>query len=115
MKALARFDTPEDAYLFRAFLESRGIAATVLDEHLIQLFWYYSNALGGVRVVLNDAADLAAALEAHQEYSRALRAKPVLVSEVRAWPLVLLLSWLMGGPMLIFGRRRVTPDVQPID
>ena len=109
MKTLARFDTPEDAYLFRAYLDSRGISATVLDEHVIQLFWYYSNALGGVRVVLNDDADLAEALEAYQEYVRALNVQPSLVTEVRAWPLVLLLSWVVGGPLLVFGRRRVNP------
>jgi hypothetical protein len=39
MRTIATFDTPENAYLFRTFLESWGISATVLDEHLIQWFW----------------------------------------------------------------------------
>ena len=109
MNTIARFDTPEDAYLFRAFLDSRGISTAVLDEHVIQLFWYYSQAIGGVRVVLNDDADLAQALEAYQEYVQALNMQPSLVTEVRAWPLVLLLSWVVGGPLLVFGRRKVSP------
>lgn len=109
MQTIARFDTAEDAYLFRAFLDSRGISAAVLDEHVIQLFWYYSQALGGVRVVLNDDADVAQAIEAYHEYAQALNVQPSLVTEVRVWPLVLLLSWLVGGPFLVFGRRHIRP------
>jgi hypothetical protein len=29
MKTIARFDAPEDAYLFRAFLDSRGVDSSV--------------------------------------------------------------------------------------
>ena len=115
MQTIARFETPEDAYLFRAFLDSRGISAAVLDEHVIQLFWYYSQAIGGVRVVLNDDADLAPAVEAYQEYIQALNVQPSLVTEVRAWPLVLILSWIFGGPMPVFGRRAVRPSADPSD
>jgi hypothetical protein len=33
MTTIASFPTPEDAHLFRAFLESRGIEGVLLDEH----------------------------------------------------------------------------------
>jgi hypothetical protein len=104
MQTLARFDAPEDAYLFRAFLESRGIEATVLDEHVAQLFWHYRNAVGGVRVVTGDDEDAATLEEATLEYFRTLRAGPAPEAKVRCWPLVLLLSWVVGMPLVLFGR-----------
>ncbi|HEY8991281.1 MAG TPA: hypothetical protein VIM46_04850 [Luteolibacter sp.] len=105
MQTLARFDAPEDAYLFRAFLESRGIAATVLDEYVAQLFWHYRNAVGGVRVVAGDDEDAAALEAATLEYFRTLRAGPEPEVNVRCWPLVLLLSWAVGMPLVLFGRK----------
>ncbi len=60
-------------------------------------------------MVLNDDADLPQALEAYQEYVQALNMQASLVTEVRAWPLVLVLSWVVGGPLLVFGRREVSP------
>jgi hypothetical protein len=105
MKTIARFDAPEDAYLFRAFLDSRGVDSTVLDENMAQMFWYYRTATGGVRVVIHDEDDLPAAEEARREYFEAINAKPSVTSEVRWWPVVLLLSWVVGGPLLLFGRR----------
>ena len=54
MKTIARFSTPEEAHLFRMRLEAAGIPAFVQDEHVIQLDWLYSNAIGGVRVQIAD-------------------------------------------------------------
>jgi hypothetical protein len=103
MTTIATFTSPEDAHLFRMFLESRGIEGFVLDEYFVQLFWCYSNAIGGVRVVV-DESDAEAAGKAHDEYMSALRAGPYPLRPVRAWPLVLVLSMLVGGPFLLFGR-----------
>lgn len=107
MKTIAWFDAPEDAYLFRAFLDARGVNATVLDENVAQLFWHYRAATGGVRVVIHDEDDLSAAEEARREYFATINAKPSVTSEVRWWPVVLLLSWVVGGPLLLFGRRAI--------
>ena len=106
MNTIARFQVPEEAHLFRAFLEVQGIAAHVWDEHFIQVAWYYSDAIGGVRVV-TAGDDCEQALEAYQDYARALREPPVRATVARAWPLVLVLSFFVGAPMLIFGRRAV--------
>jgi len=106
MNTIARFQVPEEAHLFRAFLEAQGIAAHVWDEHFVQVAWYYSDAIGGVRVV-TDGGDFEPALESYQEYARALREPPVLVTVARGWLLVLVLSFFVGAPMLIFGRRAV--------
>ena len=42
--------TPLDAHLARVRLEGDGIRAFIQDEYLILLDWYYSNAIGGVKV-----------------------------------------------------------------
>ena len=62
MKTIATFSKPEEAHLFRTRLEAAGIPAFVQDEHLIQMDWLYSNAIGGVRVQIADE-DLDAARE----------------------------------------------------
>lgn len=107
METFARFDSPEDAYLFRSFMASRGIGVSILDEHVPQWFWLYRNACGGTRVVLDDESEKEEAETVAKQYFAALRSDPTPVSQVRAWPLVLLLSLVMGLPMLIFGRRPV--------
>ena len=58
MKTIATFSKPEEAHLFRTRLEAAGIP----DEHLIQMDWLYSNAIGGVRVQIADK-DVEAARE----------------------------------------------------
>jgi hypothetical protein len=62
VKTIATFSKPEEAHLFRMRLGAAGIPAFVQDEHLVQMDWLYSNAIGGVRVQIADA-DLAAARE----------------------------------------------------
>lgn len=105
MITVARFQTPEEAHLFRSFLESREIPAHIFDEHVVQLFWHYSNAIGGVRVVVSAEHTEAAAL-ALTEYRDAIRSGPCVIPAARAWPVVLLLGILLGGPAMIFGRSR---------
>ena len=104
MKTIARFQVPEDAYLLRGYLQSRGIGAHVFDEHVVQLFWHYSNAIGGVRVVVGEE-DEAEATALCREYMQALKAEPVLVSYVKPWPLILMMALLIGPPALVFGKR----------
>ena len=103
MTTIATFPTPEDAHLFRAFLESRGIAGFLLNEYVTQLFWIYSNATGGVRFEVADE-DAEEATSIYHEYMEALRSGPYPETTVRAWPLVALISLLAGVPLLLFGR-----------
>ncbi len=103
MTTIATFTVPEEAHLFRTFLESRGIEGFVFDENMVQLFWHYSNAIGGVRVAVDDD-DVEEAATAYQEYMSALRTGPYPEAPVRVWPAVALLSLLVGVPLLLFGR-----------
>ena len=54
MITVATFSKPEEAHLFRMRLEAAGIPAFVQDEHIVQMDWFYSNAIGGVRVQIAD-------------------------------------------------------------
>lgn len=109
METVASFNRGEDAHLFRSFLASQGIEAYVFDEYVPQLFWHYTQAIGGVRVAVTDE-DLEAAKEFHAEYQAALRNGPPVIEEVRAWPIVLLVSIAMGLPMILFGRKVFSRD-----
>jgi len=109
MRTLARFDAPEDAYLLHSFLGSRGIDSAVLDEHVAQLFWHYRQATGGVRVVIGDNEDWSRAEEVCREYLGNRSQGAAVVPPARCWPIVLLLSWVIGGPLLLFGRKNRQP------
>jgi len=106
MKTIARFEVPEEAHLFSAFLESSGISSYVWDENFVQWCWYYSNAVGGVRVVV-DEPDFERSTKEYEDYTKAIVAEPRSVSVARSWPLVLVLSFFAGAPMLVFGRRHL--------
>jgi hypothetical protein len=109
MTTIATFPTPEDAHLFRLFLESRGIVGFLQGEYISQLFWIYNNATGGVRMeVADEDAEEAAAL--YHEYMASLRSGPYPETTVRGWPLVVMVSLLVGVPFLLFGRRRSGPE-----
>ena len=106
MKTIARFQVPEEAHLFRSYLESYEIPAFVFDEHLVQMAWHYSNAIGGVRVVVPDDYSEDGA-SCFIEYSKAIRQSSSRETEVRAWLLTLLISFLFGVPTLVFGRKEI--------
>jgi hypothetical protein len=112
MTTIATFPSPEEAHLFRSYLLAQEIEAFVMDENFAQLFWYYCNAIGGVRVCVDDS-DAEDAYEAYQIYSEALRTGPYPVTPVRAWPMVVLISLLVGYPMIIFGRRSPRSNQDP--
>lgn len=50
--AVASFSYPYEAQIAKSNLESAGIPAYVADENTINMQWLYSNALGGVRVMV---------------------------------------------------------------
>jgi hypothetical protein len=105
MITIATFPSPEEAHMFRGFLGSREIEAFVLDENICQIYWLYTNAVGGVRVQVNDEDEEAAGALYH-EYMESLRSGPYPVAPVRAWPLVVLATFLVGVPLMLFGRRK---------
>ncbi len=109
MVTIAKFFKSEDAYLFRSFLESRGVGAYVLDEHLSQWLWHYTQAFGGIRVDVADD-DAEQAEELFVEYNESMKSAPFVEPPVRAWPLVALVSLLFGFPVMLLGRKSKAND-----
>lgn len=62
MITVATFQSVDEAHLARMRLEGSGIDAVVADENMVQTFWFYSNAIGGVRMQVREE-DHAAAIE----------------------------------------------------
>jgi len=48
----AAFTSVHEAHLARSVLEAAGIEAAIADEHLVSMTWTYSNAVGGVKVLV---------------------------------------------------------------
>lgn len=49
------FTLPQDAYLPKTFLESEGIESILKDEHIVQVYNFYSNAVGGVKLQVKES------------------------------------------------------------
>jgi len=66
---IAAFSFPHEAHMAKASLEAANIPALIADEYTINMDWFYSNALGGVRlfVPIEHATQAKAIIE--QDYS----------------------------------------------
>lgn len=54
MLTIATFSKPEEAHMLRLRLEAGGVPAYIQDENMVQTDWLYSNAIGGVRVQIEE-------------------------------------------------------------
>lgn len=54
MVTIAKFQSPDEAQLARMKLEGSGIEAYVADELMVTMNWFYSNAIGGIRLQVHD-------------------------------------------------------------
>jgi hypothetical protein len=52
--AIASFSKAEDAHLLRLRLEAGGVPAHVQDENTVTVNWMLSNAIGGVKVLIEE-------------------------------------------------------------
>jgi len=50
MKILSTYSTPAEAHVVLTRLESAGIEALMRDELTVTFDWFYSNAIGGVKI-----------------------------------------------------------------
>ncbi len=114
MVTIAKFSKSEDAYLFRTFLEAEGVESYIFDEHISQLFWHYTQAFGGVRVVVADE-DFDQAEELYAQYDESMKSAPFVEPTVRAWPIMAMFSLLCGFPVMLFGRKTKADDKPDAD
>ena len=54
-KILITFTYPLEAHLAKGFLESNGVRTIIKDEYTVQVYNFYSNAIGGVKLLVNEA------------------------------------------------------------
>jgi hypothetical protein len=59
LAVIRKFRDLHEAWLAKGALDAAGIESHLLDENLVRLDWFYSNAIGGVRlcVRVDDAAE----------------------------------------------------------
>lgn len=60
------FTSVPDAHVARSVLDAAGIPTRIADEHLVAADWLYSNAIGGVKLLVPDdrAVEAVAILDA---------------------------------------------------
>lgn len=51
---VATFTSPWEAHIAKGRLEAEGITVYIADEHHIWVNWFYSQALGGVKLQVSD-------------------------------------------------------------
>jgi len=59
MVTLRQFRDLPEALLAKGSLESAGIACALADDNMVRMDWFYSNAIGGIKLLVNagDAAE----------------------------------------------------------
>lgn len=55
MKTVAAFSTPAEAHLAVSHLAGSGVTAVIRDEYMVTVDWFTSNAIGGVKVQVDEA------------------------------------------------------------
>ncbi|MBM3155861.1 MAG: DUF2007 domain-containing protein [Chloroflexi bacterium] len=66
---IATFRFPQEAYIFKAKLESRDIQSFIEDEYIITMMWLYSTAVGGVKLKVRESDEAEALKIIGQERS----------------------------------------------
>jgi len=110
MVTVAKFDFPEGAHLARMVLANNDIDSYVYDENIIQLYWLYCYAIGGVRLVVRP--------EDHELAIKVLRScinsqtdeAYDTISVPSGHLLVWFISVMIGVPCFFFGRRKYYCD-----
>ncbi len=112
---IGHYSLPYEAHLGRARLESEGIDAMVVDEHTINMQWMLSDALGGVRlqvdeedaqraqtILAEDRSDLVlddpeSAVAESADETRSLRLSPLATPRRKKGFLLTLLALFIGS------------------
>lgn len=55
MRTVASYSKPDDAYLAASCLEGSGLSPNIRDGHTIAVDWFYSQAIGGVKLEVPDS------------------------------------------------------------
>ncbi|GAB6262428.1 putative signal transducing protein [Photobacterium sp. R1] len=72
MIVVARFSFPHEAHIAKASLDSAGIESYIVDEHTVNTQWLYSNAIGGVRLMVAEGHAEEAVQILNSDFSQSL-------------------------------------------
>ena len=65
------FSMAHEAHMLKTYLEAEEIPTFIQDEHMIGLNWFYSNALGGIKVQVR-RCDLDRAMQIHADLTESI-------------------------------------------
>ena len=57
MKEIKRVETPDEAILIKSQLESSGIDCFLKDNEIVSAYSLYSNAVGGIKILVPDESE----------------------------------------------------------
>jgi len=57
MKEIKRVETPDEAILIKSQLESSGIDCFLKDNEIVSVYSLYSNAVGGIKILVPDESE----------------------------------------------------------
>ena len=69
---VASYSFPYEAHIAKSSLEAAYIQAIVVDEHMVNMNWCYSDAVGGVRVLVRKEDEELAREIISADYSQSL-------------------------------------------
>ena len=103
LSTIAQFREAPEAHLAKGKLAAEGIEAEIYDEHVVGINWLYSNAVGGVKlVVVPDLAPrAAAALQAHLSHAESQEDPLPRLPLLRAAGAIAILVLAMWVPTLV--------------
>jgi len=86
MIVIARYSFAHEAQIAKASLEAAGIHTHLADEHTVNVQWLYSNAMGGVRLMVakQDAEQARSILSC--DFSQAVEDSHIFSGEADACP-----------------------------
>lgn len=102
---VATYDYPHEARLAQTMLDAAEIPTSLSDDHLVDAFPFYANAIGGIKLRVleehgEEARELLADVEAPPLRDRSTRTGWwSLVVLMGAWPVAIIgaVSWLWRG------------------
>ena len=72
---IASFSHPYEAHIAKASLETADIPVFITDEHTINMQWLYSDALGGIRLLVPKGYEIEAKELISKDFSENVKAE----------------------------------------
>ncbi len=98
---VASFSYPHEAHIAKASLEAAEIPAFIANEHLINMQWLYSNALGGVKLLVPKTLSKQAKELLATDFSESLKLKK-LFAQIAVVQKLSLIRLVRNRPLLYF-------------